>query len=145
MTKNKILIATIHVRRGKGNKSRIISLARPQKESLSDWFTVRNNYAKEIKSEAIFITRLGIRHTGEFIRQLVKGKLAQLGIEEAGISVHSPRHLFASSYNEANQNDLVGVQAITGHANLASLSVYTHPTLKRTVQNLEKMKITRNR
>jgi len=138
-------VATITIRRGKGDRTRIIPLARPQKESLASWLGVRPNYAGTIRSEAVFITRLGTRPTGESIRQLVKAKLQQLGIDEKGIAVHSLRHLFASAYNAANQNDLVGLQAITGHANLTSLGIYTHPTLKRTQENLEKMVINKNR
>jgi len=142
---SKTQASTITIRKGKGDKTRIIPLGRQQKESLTKWLEVREQYAKEIKTEAVFITRLGSRPTGESIRQLVKSKLKQLGIEEKGIAVHALRHLFASAYNAANQNDLVGLQAITGHANLATLGIYTHPTLKRTQENLEKMKINRNR
>ncbi|HOZ37047.1 MAG TPA: tyrosine-type recombinase/integrase, partial [bacterium] len=138
-------VATITVRKGKGDKLRIIPLAGAQKESLTDWLAVREHYAGRIQSDAVFITRLGGRPTGESIRQLVKSKLKQLGIDEKGIAVHSLRHLFASAYNAANQNDLVGLQAITGHANLSSLGIYTHPTLKRTQENLEKMRINKNR
>ena len=138
-------VATIMVRRGKGDKQRVIPLAGPQKESLNAWLSVREQYAGKSRSEAVFITRLGTRPTGESIRQLIKSKLKQLGIDERGIAVHSLRHLFASAYNAANQNDLVGLQAITGHANLSSLGIYTHPTLKRTQENLEKMRINKNR
>jgi site-specific recombinase XerD len=139
-------LATITVRKGKGDKLRVIPLAGPQKESLATWLKIRTDYyAGEIKTEAVFITRLGTRPTGESIRQLVKTKLQQLGIDEKGKAVHSLRHLFASAYNAANQNDLVGLQAITGHANLASLGIYTHPTLKRTQENLEKMVLNKNR
>lgn len=138
-------VATITVRRGKGDKQRVIPLAGPQKESLSAWLEIREQYAGQSRSEAVFITRLGTRPTGESIRQLIKSKLKQLGIDEKGIAVHSLRHLFASAYNAANQNDLVGLQAITGHANLSSLGIYTHPTLKRTQENLEKMRINKNR
>ncbi|NMC35218.1 MAG: tyrosine-type recombinase/integrase [Veillonellaceae bacterium] len=138
-------VATITIRKGKGDKLRVIPLAGPQKDSLAAWLEVRSDYAAKIKTEAVFLTRLGTRPTGESIRQLVKTKLKQLGIDEKGIAVHSLRHLFASAYNAANQNDLVGLQAITGHANLSSLGIYTHPTLKRTQENLEKMVINKNR
>ena len=138
-------VATITIRKGKGDKTREIPLAKPQKQSLVGWLEVRKQYAQEIKSDAVFITRLGDRPTGESIRQLIKAKLKQLGVDEKGISVHSLRHLFASAYNAANQNDLVGLQAITGHANLSTLGIYTHPTLKRTQENLEKMGVNKNR
>jgi len=142
---SKTRVATITIRKGKGDKLRVIPLAGAQKESLADWLAVREHYPGKIQSDAVFITRLGTRPTGESIRQLVKSKLKQLGIDEKGIAVHSLRHLFASAYNAANQNDLVGLQAITGHANLSSLGIYTHPTLKRTQENLEKMRINKNR
>ena len=105
---------------------------------------MRESYANQIKTDAIFVTKLGTRPTDESIRQLIKAKLKQLEIDERGISVHSLRHLFASAYNSANQNDLVGLQAITGHSNLSTLGIYTHPTLKRTQENLEKMGVNKN-
>jgi site-specific recombinase XerC len=120
-------------------------LARAQKESLTKCLEVREGYAREIKSDALFITRLGTRSTGESIHKIIKGKLRQLGIDEKGISVHALRHLFASAYNEATQNDLAGLKEITGHSNLFNLGIYTHPTLKRIQDNLEKMKINKNR
>ena len=137
--------SSITIRKGKGDKTRIVPLARPQKDSLIKWIKVRDSYADQIKTDAIFVTRLGTRPTGESIRQLIKSKLKQLGIDEKGISVHSLRHLFASAYNSANQNDLIGLQSITGHSNLSTLSIYTHPTIKRTQENMEKMGINKNR
>lgn len=142
---SKTQVSTIRIRKGKGDKPRVIPLAGPQKESLSAWLDVRSLYAKKIKSDAVFVTRIGTRPTGESIRKIIKAKFKQLGIENKGVAVHALRHLFASTYNEANQNDLVGLQAITGHANLSSVGIYTHPTLKRTKENLEKMRINKNR
>ena len=78
-----------------------IPLARAQKESLTIRLAVQEGYAREIKSDALFITRLGTRPTGESIRKIIKSKLRQLGIDEKGISVHALRHLFSSAYNEA--------------------------------------------
>ena len=40
---------------------------------------------------------------------------------------------------------LAGLKEVTGHSNLSNLGIYTHPTLKRIQDNLEKMKINRNR
>jgi site-specific recombinase XerD len=137
--------STIMVRKGKGDKPRIIPLAKPQKESLIKWLEVRQQYAQEIKSEAVFVTRLGTRPSGESIRKIIKTKLKQLGIEEKGIAVHALRHLFVSDYNEVTQNDLVGLRGITGHTSLDNLQICTHQTFKRILENMEKMKLNRNR
>ena len=67
-----IASSTIIVRKGKGDKTRTIPLARVQKESLTKWLEIREDYAREIKSEALFITRLGTRYTGEIIRKIIK-------------------------------------------------------------------------
>jgi integrase/recombinase XerC len=63
--------SSIIVRKGKGDKTRTIPLARAQKESLTQWLEVREGYAREIKSEALFITRLGTRPSGESIRKII--------------------------------------------------------------------------
>ena len=62
-----IASSTITVRKGKGDKTRTIPLARAQEESLTIRLEVRKDYAREIKSDALFITRLGIRTSGESI------------------------------------------------------------------------------
>ena len=105
---------------------------------------MREDYAREIKTDTLFIARLGTRLTGDSIRKIIKSKLRQLGIYEKGISFHALRHLFASAYNEATQNDLAGLKEISGHSNLSDLGIYTHPTLKHIQDNLEKMRINRN-
>jgi len=83
--------------------------------------------------------------TWSICSKLINSKLNRLGIDENGIAVDFLRHLFASAYNAANQNDLGCLQAITGLANLASLGICTPPTLKRILENLEKMRINKNR
>ena len=70
--------STITVRKGKGDKTRTIPLARAQKESLIKWLEVREDYAKDIKSDALFITRLGTRPTGESIRKIIKHRFSQV-------------------------------------------------------------------
>jgi site-specific recombinase XerC len=69
--------STITVHNGKGDKTRTIPLARTQKESLTNWLEVREDYAREITSDALFITRLGTRPSGESIRKIIKSKLKQ--------------------------------------------------------------------
>jgi site-specific recombinase XerD len=64
----KTRLATITIQKGKGGKTRIIPIPKQQKESLQKWIEVRDNYAREIKLEAVFVTRLGTRPTGESIR-----------------------------------------------------------------------------
>ena len=72
----------VPVRKGKGDKTRTIPLARAQKESLTIRLEVREDYVREMKSDALFITRLGTRPSGESIRKIIKSKLRQLGIDE---------------------------------------------------------------
>jgi site-specific recombinase XerC len=50
---------SVTVRKGKGAKTRTTPLARAKKESLTIRLEVREDYAREIKSDALFITRLG--------------------------------------------------------------------------------------
>ena len=59
----RIASSTIAVCRGEGDKTRTIPLARAQKESLTIRLEVREDYARKIKSGALFITRVGTRPT----------------------------------------------------------------------------------
>ena len=56
--------STITVRKGKGGKTRTILWAWAQKESLTKWLEVREDYARDIKSDALFIARFSIVNCG---------------------------------------------------------------------------------
>ncbi len=59
---------------------------------------------------------------------LLKKYAFQAGLNESLISPHILRHTFATRYLKANSDDLRGLAAILGHANLNTVMIYTEPS-----------------
>jgi len=113
---------------GKGSKERLIPMNEIVENTLSEWVN-----AKPISGdyEAVFINqRGGKRLTGRAILDLVKKYLMLAGIPKDKISPHKLRHTFATLLH-LNNVELVEIQKLLGHANIASTQIYTHTNVDR--------------
>ena len=76
--------------------------------------------------EAAFLFPSGATHIGRVrLYQLVKALAADAGVPPDRISPHVLRHAFAT-HLLANGADLRSIQAMLGHADLATTEIYTH-------------------
>lgn len=109
---------------GKGNKERIVPIAKPCDDLLKFYLiNIRPQWLKK-KIDVFFINQLGNACNRYFVHKLVKSKISELGLNPK-ISAHSFRHSFATHLLERNA-DLRVVQELLGHSDIQTTQIYTH-------------------
>ena len=113
--------------RGKGDKVRVVFLSPGAKKAVAEYLKKRGDVG-----EALFvgygIGQDSARLTSRSIERIVKQHAVKAGITRK-VTPHVIRHSFATDLLE-NGADLRSVQALLGHANIATTQVYTHVTDK---------------
>jgi integrase/recombinase XerD len=115
---------------GKGSKERLVPVGRSALAFLQDYLeTARPRLAKGRVSEALFLSNRGRAMTRQQFFLLLKRYARAAGIKK-DVSPHKLRHSFAT-HLLGNGADLRSVQAMLGHADLATTQIYTHVTPER--------------
>ena len=116
--------------RGKGDKVRVVFLSPPAKKAVAEYLKKREDmsdalfagYGKAQKGKDVS------RLTPRSVERIVKQYAIRAGITRK-VTPHVIRHSFATDLLQ-NGADLRSVQALLGHANIATTQVYTHVTDK---------------
>ena len=119
--------------RGKGEKVRVVFLSESARRAVKDYLDKRTDV-----DDALFV-QIGrggekstakkegsLRLTPRSVERLVKQYAIKSGISKK-VTPHVIRHSFATDLLE-NGADLRSVQALLGHANIATTQIYTHVT-----------------
>ncbi len=126
--------------RGKGRKERIIPVGNHAQLALRNYEAKRDNLLRQVGSagerSAYFLARTGRRIGVRMVQKLVSEFLEQVD-EDAGLSVHSLRHSFATHLLDAGA-DLRAVQELLGHASISTTQIYTHTSVERLKQVYQK-------
>ena len=114
--------------RGKGEKVRVVFLSDTAKKAIAEYEKARGD-----TEDALFVryTRGGNARdalTPRSVERIIKSYAIKAGITRK-VTPHVIRHSFATDLLE-NGADLRSVQALLGHANIATTQVYTHVTDK---------------
>ncbi len=119
--------------RGKGRKERIIPVGDHAVLALRNYESKRDELTRALGGKvdrvAFFLGRTGKRIGVRAVQSAVSAFLAQID-EEAGLSVHSLRHTFATHLLDAGA-DLRAVQELLGHASISTTQIYTHTSVER--------------
>ena len=119
--------------RGKGRKERIIPIGDHAVLALRNYEAKRDELTRamggKVDRAAFFLGRTGKRIGVRAVQSAVSAFLAQID-EEAGLSVHSLRHTFATHLLDAGA-DLRAVQELLGHASVSTTQIYTHTSVER--------------
>ncbi|MBI5005246.1 MAG: tyrosine-type recombinase/integrase [Candidatus Lloydbacteria bacterium] len=117
--------------RGKGEKVRVVFLSTSAREALKKYLAERTD-----TDDALFI-RVGgpraargesLRITPRSVERIIGRHAVEAGISKK-VTPHVIRHSFATDLLQ-NGADLRSVQAMLGHANIATTQIYTHVTDK---------------
>ncbi len=116
--------------RGKGEKIRVVFLSEEAKQAISNYLVERKDMHDALfiqhgpRGQAIGDARLSVRA----VQRILKACAIKAGITRK-VTPHVLRHSFATNLLQ-NGADLRSVQALLGHAHIATTQVYTHVTDK---------------
>ena len=126
--------------RGKGRKERIVPVGDHAILALRNYEAKRDELLRGLGPRAdrtaVFLARTGKRIGVRAVQKAVTSFLAQID-EDAGLSVHSLRHTFATHLLDAGA-DLRAVQELLGHASISTTQIYTHTSVERLKQVYQK-------
>jgi integrase/recombinase XerD len=110
---------------GKGNKQRLVPMGEVAAEKLRQYLVqTRPLLLRHRTSPYVFVTKRGGAMTRQGFWKLLRGRARRAGLASLP-SPHVLRHSFAT-HLLARGADLRSVQAMLGHANIATTQIYTH-------------------
>jgi integrase/recombinase XerC len=126
--------------RGKGRKERIIPIGDHATLALRNYEAKRDELIRGLGPRAdrmaVFLSRIGRRIGVRAIQKAITSFLHEID-EDAGLTVHSLRHTFATHLLDAGA-DLRAVQELLGHASISTTQIYTHTSVERLKQVYQK-------
>ncbi|SMR71934.1 integrase/recombinase XerD [Aliiroseovarius halocynthiae] len=119
--------------RGKGDKDRLVPLSREARMVLNEWLTCRDEAEETARIEKgvkpspfLFPSNGSAGHlTRHRFYGIIKEIAVSAGVPPNDVTPHRLRHAFAT-HLLAHGADLRSIQALLGHADLATTEIYTH-------------------
>lgn len=113
--------------RGKGEKERLVPISSRAETAVKDWLA-------SVPAASLWLFPSGKKHLSRVrLFQLVRAMAADAGIAPDRISPHVLRHAFATHLLSGGA-DLRVLQALLGHADIATTQIYTHVDAARLVR-----------
>ena len=113
--------------RGKGGAERLVPLSDRARAAVALW-------RAHVPAESPWLFPSGMTHLSRIrLYQLLKALAAEAGIPPERVSPHVLRHAFAT-HLLAGGADLRALQAMLGHADIATTEIYTHVDASRLVE-----------
>ena len=115
----------IHVRKGKGNKERLVPFNEEVKRDLTEYLYDERWYYTPAEEKAFFTTQTGTRLSKEAIYVGLKAILKEAHIIKEHKGLHILRHSIATHLLDSGMK-LESIAKFLGHASLESTQIYTH-------------------
>lgn len=113
--------------RGKGAKDRLVPVGAPARAAVEAWLAAEDAArGPKPPTRFLFPSRAAGGHlTRQRLAQILKDVALAAGIDPVRVSPHVLRHAFAT-HLLAHGADLRSLQAMLGHADIATTEIYTH-------------------
>ncbi len=112
--------------RGKGGKERLVPLGGEARRWVEAYLgRSRPRYCRRNNEPYLFLSQQGAPMTRQWFGKTLKRYARSAGVAATKVSPHVLRHSFATHLLEGDA-DLRAVQAMLGHARIATTEVYTH-------------------
>jgi site-specific recombinase XerD len=109
---------------GKGEKTRLVPIGEPAQKALRRYLeTARHSLTGEPRTEALFLSRNGLRLSTSDVRRRLQLWVRELS-KHGRVSPHSLRHSFATHLLEGGA-DLRSIQELLGHSSVSTTQIYT--------------------
>jgi integrase/recombinase XerD len=113
--------------RGKGDKERLVPLSDRARAAVAVW-------RLHVPEDSVWLFPSGKGHLSRIrLYQILKALAAEAGIPPDRVSPHVLRHAFAT-HLLAGGADLRALQAMLGHADIATTEIYTHVDASRLIE-----------
>ena len=119
---------------GKGNKERIVLFGEQCMRAIEDYD--QNERTRPSVGDALFTNAKGRPISARTVQNIIKRWARLAGLPE-DVSPHTLRHSFATHLLDGGA-DLKTVQQLLGHENLSTTQVYTHVSIERLRNAVEK-------
>lgn len=146
----------VTIRRGKGNKARVVPLNASARQALAEYVAPRLNCEPTVKAVACSWPRrssdsppfplwqsqkkgsLTTSAMRQMIEVLVRDTAARK-LVPAQTSAHTLRHTFARNYLAEHPGDIVGLASLLGHTSLDTTRIYSQPTIEQLSIRIEQL------
>ncbi len=113
--------------KGKGGRERMVPLSDRARAAVARW-------RAQVPADSAWLFPSGQKHLSRMrLYQIVRALAGEAGIAPDRISPHVLRHAFATHLLEGGA-DLRALQAMLGHADIATTEIYTHVDASRLVR-----------
>lgn len=119
---------------GKGSKERLVLFGTQCESSIRTYLTKERR--PSVKSQALFTNPSGSRITSRTVQNVIRRWATAAGLP-VSTTPHTLRHSFATHLLD-NGADLKTVQQLLGHASLNTTQVYTHVSIERLRETVER-------
>lgn len=124
--------------KGKGGKERVVLLNQKALESIKAYMNVRSEFLSAKKESPYFFPSSSAQGfiTRQRFGQLIKDLAVRAHVDPRKISPHTIRHAFATHLLNHGV-DLLSLQKLLGHADIATTQIYTHILQEELVELVE--------